>query len=113
MKEKQFALQPLRISDGWTVCSNQFSEYDPVTDGQAHTEELMQDLLQLRNEKAGLMIDLGWYPEMDINGRYCMYLLKPDFRRPPLKKLETKSRKEIINALEKWQLFNFYRKFLI
>ena len=108
----KFALQPLRISDGWEVCFNQFSEYDPSVDGESHTEELTQDLLQLRNEKAGLMIDLGWYPEMDINGRYCMYLLRPDFRRPPLKGLETKSRQEIIETLEKWQLFEFYRKFL-
>ena len=70
---KSFGLQPLRIPAGWFISYNMFSEYDPDTDGEEYCFELCEDLLQLKNKN--LLIDLGWYPEGDINGNYKLYLV--------------------------------------
>jgi hypothetical protein len=35
-----------------------------------------QDLLQIRNDKAGLLLDVGWYPHADPSGRFGLKLIK-------------------------------------
>ena len=54
---KSFELQPLRISTGWKVAYNMFSEYDPDTDGSEYTYESCEDLLPVSNNN--LFVDLG------------------------------------------------------
>src|SRR5262245_27951034 len=35
-----------------------------------------QDLLQIRNNKAGLLLDVGWYPPADPSGHFGLKLIK-------------------------------------
>jgi hypothetical protein len=35
-----------------------------------------QDLLQIRNDKAGLLLDVGWYPHADASGHFGLKLIK-------------------------------------
>jgi hypothetical protein len=58
-------LVPLRIPAGWTVVVNSFAP-----------GERSQDLLQLR--AGDLILDLGWTPEGDANGRYRLELTEGD-----------------------------------
>ena len=110
---KSFGLQPLRIPAGWFISYNMFSEYDPDTDGEEYCFELCEDLLQLKNKN--LLIDLGWYPEGDINGNYKLYLVDITNELPfdaPLEVFSSRSKKEIIQMIEYWTVYRFYSKYL-
>lgn len=81
---------------------NNFTEYDMPVHGKHDCFELHEDLLQLLNEKANLVIDLGWYPSYDDNGNYLLLLIKDYNWDFPLEKVVSKSKKEIIACIEKW-----------
>lgn len=104
----------LHIHSGWIVKYNYFSEYDPKTDGSRHIEELCEDLLQLENNN--LLIDLGWYPEFDINGSYTLLLIDTlndnafDF---PLMQFKTKDKNEILSKIENWMDYDFIKDYLL
>lgn len=55
-----------------------------------------EDLSQLYNEKAKLVIDLGRYPSQDINGKSLLLLVKDYKWDCPLEEITSKSKKEII-----------------
>ncbi|MBQ9519817.1 MAG: hypothetical protein IJR59_07985 [Firmicutes bacterium] len=103
-----YKLQPLRISAGWTVKYNNFTEYDPASDKDGlNSSELCEDLLQLKN--GNILIDLGWYPEFDINGSYALYLVDSTKEYPfdcPLEEFKSKSKSSIINKIEYWTKYS-------
>lgn len=110
---KIFELQPLRIPAGWTVKYNTFSEYDPEKDGAEYSYELQEDLLQLANKN--LLIDLGWYPNGDVDGSYKLFLVDMNGDRPfdmPLESFCSKSRQEVIYKIEYWTNYGFFSKYL-
>ena len=110
---KSFELQPLRISTGWKVAYNMFSEYDPDTDGSEYAYELCEDLLQLSNNN--LLLDLGWYPQGDITGSYKLYLVDKTKESPfesPLEVFVSKSKQEVIKRIEYWTNYGFFSKYL-
>ncbi len=110
---KYFELQPLRISTGWTVAYNMFSEYDPEKDGAEYACELCEDLLQLKNQN--LLIDLGWYPQGDIEGSYTLCLVDAAKDSPfasPLEVFRTKSKQEVVYKIEYWTNYGFFSKYL-
>lgn len=113
ISKKTFELQPLRIPAGWKITYNMFSEYDPEKDSSEYSYELCEDLLQLENQN--LLIDLGWYPEGDIEGSYKLYLVDTTKDYPfnsPLELFKSKSKQEIIDRLEYWTNYNFFSKYL-
>ena len=110
---KTFELQPLRISPGWLISYNMFSEYDPDVDDKSFCYELCEDMLQLKNNN--LLIDLGWYPDGDIKGSYKLYLVDVTKDSPfetPLEVYSSKSKKEIVSTIEYWTTYNFFSKYL-
>ena len=114
MEKINFDLQPLRIQAGWKVVYNYFSEYDLSIHGEEYDYELNEDLLQIEN--GNLLIDLGWYPAMDINGKYILFLVdKNSEGNPfdnPLEIFETVSKVEVISKLEYWMNRGHYEQFL-
>lgn len=110
---KKFELQPLRISTGWFVSYNMFSEYDPDIDDEDDSDELCEDMLQLKNNN--LLIDLGWYPAGDIKGSYKLFLVDTTEKYPfetPLEVFSSKSKKEIIHMIECWTNYAFFSRYL-
>ncbi|MBD5524929.1 MAG: hypothetical protein HDR04_11045 [Lachnospiraceae bacterium] len=106
-----YELQPLRIQAEWKIEFNNFTEYDIDEHGENDSFELHEDLLRLYNEKANLIIDLGWYPSYDINGNYLLLLVK-DFKWDcPLEHVSSKSKKEIVTCIEKWVCYGFFAKY--
>lgn len=108
-----FELQPLRIPSGWTIQYNNFSEYDLEKDGEKYRFELVEDLLQLKNHN--LLIDLGWYPSMDVTGEYVLYLVDITKDKPfeyPIEVFHTRAKAEIIAKLEYWTNSGHYQKLL-
>lgn len=106
-----YELQPLRIQAGWKIEYNNFTEYDVNIHGLNDLFELHEDLLQLHNEKVNLIIDLGWYPSYDINGKYLLLLVKDYKWDCPLEQVASKSKKEIIDCIEKWVCHDFFAKY--
>lgn len=110
---KKLKLRPLRIPSGWTVEFNVFCEDDEMfAKGDCIRGE---DLLQLRFEN--LIIDLGWYPDADVNGRYKLYLVDTSSENPfenPIETFETKSTEEVIERLESIldRDHDYWKKFL-
>lgn len=106
-----YELQPLRIQTGWSVAFNDFTEYDPGRDGEGDVSCLHEDLLQLRHGGTGLVIDLGWYPSGDRNGRYVLLLVRGRDWDEPLERAESRSKGEIIGLIEHWMSEAFWGRY--
>lgn len=106
-----YKLQPLRLQTGWKIEFNNFTEYDMTIHGKHDCYKLHEDLLQLLNEKANLIIDLGWYPSYDENGNYILLLIKNYNWDSPLEKVVSKSKSEIVAYIEKWVDWGFWGKY--
>lgn len=102
-----FELTPSQIQRGWSIIYNEFS----MSTDDINEDELLEDLLQLQNKN--IMIDVGWYPEGDINGSYKIYLTDKELENPfdsPLKYLSTSSVKEVLETIEFWTNDDCYLK---
>lgn len=105
-------LQPLRIPPGWEVVLNRFHELDPTF----HSEDdawsyFSQDMLWIVQRGGKLGIDLDWLPDHAKSGRFVLSVVRlwPERERPPydpwtrpLNRLETRSRRKVVGAIEKW-----------
>lgn len=112
-KENSQMLQPLRIPAGWKITFNDFFMLDPeqYTDSDHEIwENFVEDLLYIVNEWTfkkdkktyikKIAIDLGWYPEMDVNGEFALYVIKDDDWDCPLAEFRSGSRREIVDTIE-------------
>ena len=106
---EQFEIQPLRLLAGWTVEFNGFYQCDPnnCSNFDAYFTE---DLLQLSNSRFNLVIDLGWYG--DINGTYKLFLVKNCNWEKPLEVVSTRNPAVIIEKIELWSNYYFFQKYL-
>lgn len=100
------ALQPLRIPAGWLVSyNNALYEIDP--DPKIILEEdrswfFKEDMLQMKHKRGDRLLDLGWYPEGDLeNGCYGLVLYEGNFRGTLLYELETRSRLFLVKEIER------------
>lgn len=65
-------------------------------------EDSTEDLLQLTHNRAGLVLDLGWYPEFDPNGNYVLYLFRGSFDAGTcLAEFRTAKHVEIVREIER------------
>lgn len=111
-------LQPLRIPGGWTVMFHKLEDLEPEELPPEDRDWLFlftQDILYLytdvkrkRNhqiEKQRLGIDLGWYPDGDPAGCFCLRAVLNGNWEQPLLEFSSRSKKEVAEKLEQW-LFN-------
>lgn len=111
-------LQPLRIPGGWTVMFHKLEDLEPEELPPEDRDWLFlftQDILYLyadvkrkRNhqiEKQRLGIDLGWYPDGDPAGCFCLRAVLNGNWEQPLLEFTSRSKKEVVEKLEQW-LFN-------
>jgi hypothetical protein len=70
-------LQPLRIMGGWTVGKNLFYELDPAPETIKHffSESCM---FSAANQRAGLGIDMHFYPETSTDGEFVIVYSQTD-----------------------------------
>ncbi|MEE2690242.1 MAG: hypothetical protein VX640_01760 [Pseudomonadota bacterium] len=92
-------LQALRIPEGWTVDYNAFCEVD-VGHPDAWTL-LKESLLQLRHERRNRLLDLGWYPEGEPDGRFVLRTYEGDCAGRQLREDETRKRADIVRVIER------------
>ena len=100
-------LQKLRIPHGWKMMWNDFSETDPSTLEKNSREWLLfsEDILYIERAKTGLnnedlALDLGWYPEADPDGEFCLYVIKDNNWAEPKETFRSRSVSEISDKIE-------------
>ncbi|WP_165250579.1 hypothetical protein [Paludisphaera soli] len=105
------SLQPLRIPTGWEIQWNMFLDTESGFEADDHASiGFGEDLLQLVHGRNSVLIDLGWYPDGDPHGTFRLLAIRksPDDTKMsvswanPLKMLESRSKAEIVQAVEDW-----------
>lgn len=66
----------------------------------AQEDSLNEDLLQVQYEN-GFLIDLGWYPEYDANGKFILQLIKNGNWKSPIYKEQSRTWKQLKESLLK------------
>lgn len=109
IKIEDIQLQPLRISTGWNVIWNQFFDIYPNSkikvEGLPNDDVLelfTQDLLQLKNEKRNLLLDLGWIPEANPDGAYELTLIHNEDWVNPVTTYKSKDKDDIVDQINLW-----------
>ncbi len=111
------SLMPLKIPAGYAITYNKFYDVEPILsedsdyfikNGYFFTEDLLQ-ITKLKIKKGNwhiperedtILFDLGWYPDSDINGHYCLQLVDGNWNE--IKSISSKDRFFIKETLEQW-----------
>jgi hypothetical protein len=99
-------LQPLRIPSGWTVASwNRFYELDPPSSNEEADglkKYFTEDLLALRHDERDRILDVGWYPDEDVeHGTYTILVYEGDYWGPELHTFSTRDRTVLVSEIER------------
>ena len=114
-------LMPLRIPTQWAVTYNHFYDVVPIKDEKVEngwyqnssyfTEDLLQIIKTKHQDghpafaKQQLLIDLGYYPEGCVDGKYVLQLVKPaggEMDWENAEQFKSKDRFEIQAKIEQW-----------
>jgi hypothetical protein len=61
-----------------------------------------EDMLQMRHTRTNRLLDLGWYPEGELeNGRYGLVLYEGDFRGRLIHEFKTRDRATLVAEIER------------
>ncbi|WP_340022992.1 hypothetical protein MHI24_28815 [Paenibacillus sp. FSL K6-1096] len=105
-------LQSLRIPSSWEVSYNTLLELNPAELGSEAGEwfNFTEDLLQLKHSNYNILLDVGWYPEADPNGKYGLELIKDYNWSTPLISFDTIDKTELVEKIELlvWQVGEGY-----
>lgn len=101
-----YPLQPLRIPAGWTVAyNNGLYEIDPPGESVPEDDRWVvfkEDMLQMRNERRNRLLDLGWYPEGDMEvGQYGLVVYEGDFHGQLLHEFRGRERAALVAEIER------------
>ena len=104
MKDEEIKLQPLRIPAGWKVNYNKFFDIEPsdLQENDINWIDFTEDILQMeyKYKDIYIIIDLGWYPDIDPNGNFRLVVVKDEGWEKPLVEILTKNKMEIVENLE-------------
>ncbi|CAL8895592.1 hypothetical protein MHH54_09175 [Bacillus sp. FSL K6-4563] len=105
----KYKLQPLRIPSGWEISYNSLTELDPALLNKDEHDKWLnftEDLLQIKNSKKNILLDVGWYPEADPEGVYGLDVVEDFNWENPVTSFETNQKGELIEKVEflLWQL---------
>ncbi len=101
-----FALQPLRVPAGWRIeYNNGLFEVDPSPELVPEQDRwwlFKQDMLQMMHERRDRLLDLGWYPESDLErGHYGLVVYEGNFRGRLLHEFSTRDRLALVAEIER------------
>lgn len=103
MNKKTIGLQPLRISCGWEIIQNKFIDIEPssiIDEDDKLWFHFTEDILQLRHKERNIIIDLGWYPDIEPTGNYRVVAVKDEDWENPIDRFESRSKEEITAKIE-------------
>lgn len=62
---------------------------------------LSQDLLQINFKNQKILLDVGWYPDLDVNGVFRTELIKDNDWENPIISVESKNIKSLKNDINR------------
>lgn len=95
-------LQSLKIPGGWEIIQNRFLDIEPeqLNKDDDIWDEFTQDILQIKHKWRNVIIDMGWYPDIDPSGHYMLLAIKDKNWESPIESYESRSKEEIKNKIE-------------
>jgi len=98
-------LQPLRVPSGWKIEFNSLFEIDPVPDlipPDHHSWFFKEDLLQMKNEDRNRLLDVGWFPDGNLErGEYAVHIHEGDWHGCLLHEFRTQNRLSVVAEIER------------
>ncbi len=99
-------LQPLRVPAGWTVTYNtglyEVEPLDPSIPEDERRGLFKEDMLTLRHDRANRLLDVGWYPDADVEaGEYGLLVYAGDFRGQLLHEYHGRDRTALVAEIER------------
>jgi hypothetical protein len=99
-------LQPLRIPAGWLVqYNNGLYEIDPNPELIPELDRwwlFKEDMLTLWHERRNRLLDVGWYPEGNLeDGHYGLVMYEGDFTGELLYEFQTRDRIALVAEIER------------
>lgn len=104
-------IQDINFPKDCKIINHDFYNYDPVNAyNKAHSlKYLNEDILQCTFPEEELIIDLGWYGDIDTNkGEFKIYIIQNENWEIPFNIIHSKSVEEIKELLNK--ILDYYRK---
>lgn len=95
--------QGLRVPEGFVIMYNTFFDVEPPignfksSDWWYFKESLLYICYMKSDPK--ILLDLGWYPEFDPEGKFAIQVFKEDFSGEQLVDFESRSKKEIVDKI--------------
>lgn len=97
----KYQLQPLRVPTGWTVRWNTFYRIDFADLASDDAQWLFEDLLQMSQEHFNRVLDVGWYPALNVlKETYALVVYEGDFHGKLLFELRTRDHAELVAKIE-------------
>lgn len=92
----------LRVPQGWTVSYNKLIDIDPdqLEEDSDDWFNFTSSLLQLEHKESRLILDAGWYVDIDPSGTFYMLLIKNLDWDNPLEDMETRRPEKLVNHIE-------------
>ncbi|BAZ36598.1 hypothetical protein NIES4101_25170 (plasmid) [Calothrix sp. NIES-4101] len=99
-------LQPLRIPAGWLIqYNNGLYEIDPNPELIPEADRwwvFKEDMLQIRHSLRNRLLDVGWYPEGNLEeGHYRLVMYEGDFTGELLHEFQTSDRMVLVAEIER------------
>ena len=108
-------LKPFRLAPNWKIMWNHLADIEPDDIDQENNAWLctfVEDITDIVREytdkenketiKHTLAVDLGWYPEGDKDGEYCLVAILDNNWDCPILEKRTRSTQEIADTIELW-----------
>ncbi|MFB6496559.1 hypothetical protein [Bacillus haynesii] len=92
----------LRVPQGWTVSYNKLIDIDPdqLEEDSDDWFNFTSSLLQLEHKESRLILDVGWYVDIDPSGTFYMLLIKNLDWDNPLEDMETRRPEKLVDNIE-------------
>lgn len=108
-------LKPFRLAPNWKIMWNKLKDIEPDNvkeDDEAWLFTFVEDITCItteynhkenkKNIKHTLAIDLGWYPEGDMNSRYHLVAILDNNWNKPILEIKTRSTQKVVDTIELW-----------
>lgn len=113
-------LKAFRVAPNWKILWNKLEDVEPDQIKPDDTRWLfvfVQDMMYIVTEyiykenkqtiKHTLAIDLGWYPDGDVDGHYGLVAILDDDWLHPVLTAKTRSTQEVVDIIEGWMFEKF------